>query len=435
MAMGNAHLDRKFTSGITGASDRLASFDAAIELAKKKSINYIFIAGNLFDSPNPSEEVLKHVYNSLAGLTARVIITPGSCDPSTINSCYKSFAFPKNVFIFPSSEMNYIEFGDRFRGAIDREYLFSGGRETGRKGVRIYGAAFESHFKKESLLLTSDGNTPRISSSYINVLVMHGFVTQEMRGSFNPIPQDVLKSCGFDLCVIGGETSCRRKGSLIVPGTLCPSRFSDEGDCGVYIGEVSDGGLLTSDYVSVAPYKYETITFDVTGRDDISPDALAADILKLSNTANCTRIELTGELLFDENIDVDVLGDILNPKFPLVEVCDKTMKRADLSIFNNEKTLRGMFTSSIWESVKASREISRKAGTVNHNEKNYESAVNLGLKIIDDMSVKGTYSSLGRKITPEEAQKAEERRKGAFEFSFDIGGSKEESPEGGASFE
>ncbi len=421
MAMGNIHLDRKFSTGITGAADRLASFDAALSLAAKKSLNYIFITGNLFDSPNPSEDVLKHVADSFSKLTSRVIIAPGACDPGSVNSCYKTFKWPRNVFIFPSAEMNYIEFNDRFRGAVDRDYLISGGMETGRKGIRIYGAAFEGHFRKESILITSKGDTPRLSSSYINVLVMHGFVSEEGKGVFNPVPRDVLNECGFDLCAIGGEKSCRRKGNLLVPGTVCPSGFSEEGDCGVYIGEVSDGGFVSSDYVDVAPFKYETVTFDVSGREDISPSAIAKDILKLTNTANCTRIELTGELLFDENVDVDIIGDILNPSFPLVEVCDRTVKRADLSIFNNEKTFRGMYTSAIWDSVKASRDISRKTGTTSHNERNYESAVNLALKIIDNMNVSGTYSSLGKKKEPPEVKKDESGEGDLFDFSFDIG--------------
>lgn len=412
MVMGDAHLDRKFKSSMTGASDRLAAFDAAIELARQRSLNYIFITGNLFDSPTPSSSVLKHVTNSLASLPARIIIAPGNCDPSTVGSCYKAPVWPSNVFIFPSGEINYIEFNDRFRGASDRDYVISGGKESGRKGIRIYGAAFEGHFCRESLLVSGQGRTPRLSSSYINVLAMHGFVSQDGKSNFNPIPTDILRECGFDLCAIGGEPLCSRKGNIIVPGSLCASGFKEAGECGVYVGEISDSGYLTTDFIQVSPLKYETIVFDVSGRENLSPVSLASDILKLSNIANCTRIELTGELLFDENIDVDALGTHLKDRFPLVEVVDKTMKRADLSLFNYEKTFRGMFTAAIWESVKSAREQSRKSGSVGYNERNYEQAVNFGLKIIDNMSLKGKYSSLVDDMGKQSADKGKENKSG-----------------------
>lgn len=393
MVMGDACLDRKFNTGITGAQERLSAFDEAVKLAKQRSVNYVFVTGNLFDSSNPSRSVLKHVSDAFYSLPSKVIIAPGSFDPSTVGSCYQSFSWPSNVYVFPAGGISYLEFNNSFRGTTDRDYLYSGGRETGRKGVRIYGSAFESHFCRESMLVNEHNRTPRLSSSYINVLVMHGMIVTDEKSIYNPIPLEVLKECGFDLCAIGGASNCERKGHIIVPGMLCPGSFDNSGEYGVFIGEVADGGFLSAELVSVSPVKYEKITFDVYGRDDLSPASLAEDISKLVMAKNCIRVELVGELPFDANIDVSEVGKILEKEFPLAEIVDKTMKRADLSLLNSEKSFRGFYTTAIWNSVRQARDEMKKTGAY-YSEKNYESAVNLGLKIIDNMNISGLYSSV-----------------------------------------
>lgn len=397
MVMGAANLDRRFKSGITGASDRLSAFDAAIKLCKQRRIEYLFITGNLFDSEKPNPSVIKHVSDEFYSIpSTRVIIAPGSCDPSCAGSCYQTQTWPPNVYVFPAGEISEIEFNDKLLGTTDRDYLFSGGKESGRKGVRIYGRAFDGHFCKESLLISDTGKTPRLSSTYLNVLVIHGHVVEDgQTSSFNPIPLDVLKDCGFDLCAVGGEKTNSRKGNILVPGHICPSDFSETGQCGVYVGEVSDGRYLSAEFVDVSPVKYEVIKFDVSGRTDCSPEAIAKDVKRLAISDNCTRFEIIGELSFDENIDVDAIGEILRDSFPLVEVVDKTFKNPNLRLYSAEKTFRGMYTATIWETVHNAREEQKKTGSsATYREKNYENAVNLGLKIVDNMNLTGVFTSL-----------------------------------------
>ncbi len=394
MVMGDAHLGRKFKTGITGSAELMTAFDTAIKIAKQRSANYVFVTGNLFDTSSPSETLLKHVARAFESLPSRVIIAPGSCDPSVVGSCYQTFAWPSNVYIFPAGEISYIEFNDRLRGTSDRDYVFSGGGETGRKGIRIYGSAFSGHFQRESLLVTADEKTPRLSSSYINVLVLHGkLVFGEEPSQFDPVPFDVLKECGFELSAIGGDACCMRKGNVIVPGVMCAPDFSVPGDCGVYVGEVRDGGFMTCEFINVSPVKYEIINFDATDLSDMTPQVIAASILRLANTANASRVDICGELPFDVNIDVNEVGKLLKDRFPLIEIRDRTVKKADLYLFSFEKSFRGFYTSNIWESVRQARDEQKKNATNTYNEKNYESAVNTGLKLFDNMGIDGFYSS------------------------------------------
>ncbi|MBP5312824.1 MAG: hypothetical protein J6112_08345, partial [Clostridia bacterium] len=378
--------------------------------------------------------------SSFASLTsARVMIAPGCHDPVSVDSCYQNFTWPSNVFSFPSGSTSFIEFNDKLRGTSDRDYVYSGGRETGRKGIRVYGAAFEGHFARKSMLVSEDGRTPRLSLSYVNVLVMYGNLVKDGGKSvYNPIPVDVLNECGFDICAIGGAKTYSKKGNIISPGTICPGGFDNTGDCGVVVCEITSTGRLITDFIPINVIRYEKVTFDVTGRDDMSAGSIASAIEKLIRTPDCCMIEIVGELNYDENIDVIAIGNAVKALFPLTEVVDSTVKKADLLLFNSENTFRGLYTASIWDSVKKAREEQKNAlGETRINEKNYEQAVNIGLKMFDGMYTGESFSSLKEamaKKTGAAEESAGEQEEAAEETEEDLfeglAGEPEEIPAG-----
>lgn len=418
MIMSDAHLDSDFAIDCNARRrEQRHAFDEALKLCRRYTIDYLLVPGDLFDKRSPDPETVNYVISSFAALDrTAVIIAPGNHDPMTVDSPYRLYDWPQNVFIFPDKKVTFVEFNDKIRGVADRDYLFSAGRETGRRGIRFYGAAFEGHFSRESLFVSRDGRTPRLSPSFVNVLVMHGtVVTDNAKSNYNPIPKDVLDECGFDLCAIGSNHSYSRKGTVVSSGVLCPRNFDEPGDTGVVMGEITDDGRLLTDFVPINAIRYETVKYDVSGAEDLSVRAITNGIKAITNRADCHRIEITGEIGYDENIDTAGIRTELSGYYPIVTVTDKTIKKADMRLLTAEKTFRGVFASKVWGKVKKQRDDEKETGKAPaYSERAFESAINISLKIFDGAGLANEQKNASR------ANENSANRRTSEGFSYDL---------------
>lgn len=390
LIMGDAHLDADFPeNNEQRRREQRLAFDKAMSLVSDYAIDYLLVPGDLFDKRNPDRETFSYVMNSFAALEkTKVIIAPGNHDPMTVDSPYRSCEMPGNVYVFPEKRVSFIEFSGRVAPG-GRDYLFGSENTSSSYSVRFYGSAFEGHFSRDSMLVSADGKTPRLSGNFINVLVMHGkLVEDDEKSIYNPIPGKVLEACGFDFCAIGSEHSYLRRKNVFNSGILCPRGFLETGDTGVIAGEVTEDNRVRADFIPINAIRYEKMKYDITGLFDLSPDRIADGIKAITDSRDCYLVELTGETGFDESVDAEEVKKRLTGFFPIVDVVDKTVKKADIRLLADEKNFRGAFCSVIWDSVRRRNSAGGASSKKNddlkkYSEKTHEDAINLCLKLFD----------------------------------------------------
>ena len=378
MICADAHLDSDFSRDcdIRREEQRLA-FERALSMIGEYGIEYMLIPGDLFDKRCPSRETVSYVKKRFAELRhTKVIITPGEHDPLSVDSPYYEKDWPDNVYIFPSKKLSMIEFEARGgRG----DYLFQrDAQETERKGVRFYGAAFEGHFAKESLLQDEDGRVPKLSPDYLNILVMHG-EAGTARSACNPIPEEVLQRCGFDLCALGHVHTYKKTDRYIYSGVLCPRGFEEQGDCGVVLGEITDDGRLLTEFMPINIRKYVTVDVDITEAEDLSVDGLCDLINAATDRLLCCRVVLKGAVKSGERIPIDGVQMRLTGNYPIIKVENGTSVEEDFRLIAAENSLRGLFVKRLLELQREPKEEEK----TKYTRKNTEDAIRIGLQVFD----------------------------------------------------
>lgn len=381
MVLADAHLDSDFSRdcNLRREEQRIA-FDKAIDMVREYGLEFLLIPGDLFDKRCPDKETVAYVKKRLASVEGtKVIIAPGNHDPISNDSPYGDGSWPKNVYIFPSKKISMIEFGDKYRtkladGRAD-SFLYrsdDGFDRSGKKGVRIYGAAFEGHFSRESLLSDENGGIPELSPSYINILLMHGEAGTS-RSVYNPIPDDLLRACGFDFCALGHVHSYKKTDDYVYSGVLCSRGFDEQGDCGVVVGEITGDGRVLTEFMPLNVRKYVTAEIDITDEVDLSVDALGALILGGTDRSLCTHVVLKGTVPLNEKINTEALLMRLTGNYPQVKVSDCTAVAADWKLLSEEHSLRGIFVRRLLEKL-------RDSDDSKYTRENIEDALEAGIK-------------------------------------------------------
>jgi DNA repair exonuclease SbcCD nuclease subunit len=270
-----------------------------------------------------------------------------------------------------------MEFGDKYRTkraeGRGASLLFHSEEDIPqKKGVRVYGASFEGHFARETLLCDERGEIPALSPSYINILVLHG-EADVSRSMYNPISKDVLRECGFDLCALGHVHSYKKTEDYIYSGVLCSRGFDELGDCGVVVGEITDEGRVLTEFIPINVRKYVAEEIDVSEETDFSVDALSDLILSKTDKEFCTKVILKGIVPLQEKIDVEGLQMRLTGKYPQVKVVDNTSVEADWRLISEENSLRGIFVRRMLEKLRDTED-------GKYSTKNIQDAMKIGIK-------------------------------------------------------
>lgn len=351
MVLGDAHLDSDFKQDCNDRRREMReAFDEAISIVKKYAIDYLFIPGDLFDKRNPGSETVNYVKNAFAALKhTNIIIAPGNHDPYTVDSAYYTENWPINVHIFKDKTISYFEFTGTQNpiSTVSHDKLFSNGIIISEKrGVRIYGAAFDGHFIKDSMLYDETGKLPRLTSGFVNILLMHGTFKKE-KASFNPIDREALKSAGFDFSVIGGTHTQNSNDNILSSGVLYPRNFSESGDSGVLVGEINENGQVLTEFIPINKMVYEIIDFDITDINDLSCFAIADEIKKIGREGTSIRVNLIGTSAYAENVDAKAISEQLLGYYTIAEVIDKTTKSDNIKILSQENSPRGLFVKEV----------------------------------------------------------------------------------------
>lgn len=300
-------------------------FRNIIEYIKENNIEYLFIAGDLYEHEYVKKSTIDFIINSFKEIpNTKIFITPGNHDPYIKNSYYDNYDFGENVNIFTNS---YVE---RYED----------------ENVNIYGMAFTEFYMNNSIL----EKIKLVDKSKLNILISHCDLNgaKDSEGfSYNPILESKLNSIGFDYVALGHihKNNINNLDRIYYPGSTISLGFDEPGEHGMIVGELTKESFKMN-FVKMDERKFEEIDLKV---DEISSkEELIEYILNLElDRNNIYKINLVGRRNFEIN-NREILR--LASKNNILKIKDYTTLNFNIEELANQNTLKGIFIKEVLNS-------------------------------------------------------------------------------------
>lgn len=341
--MADMHLGSAFTSRLgEGAaqlrrSEQCAVFSRITDIARERA-DVLLISGDLFDSPDVSDETISFVKRSFASIPdTQVFIAAGNHDPFCGGSVYETQDFGSNVHIFPADG-----------GYFDLDDL----------KLRICGASFSG----------ADGsNMPRLGElkmrgGYTNIAVIHGDITggASIEGRYNPItPQEIAES-GFDYAALGHihvfDGVHKDAGTYrAYPGIPEPRGFDENSARGKYgvIYIETGGDELKFEHIDVHERMYHVLNINLTPdiADSERVTELISERISAFGASDLFKIVLKGRTPSGFKPNTDVIAERLKDRAFFVRVIDETDTERDLTADPGDNSLRAAYIRLLNERI------------------------------------------------------------------------------------
>ena len=332
------HLGSSRTNVLGGKAEIENAFFGIINACKTQSVDFLLIAGDLFDTPFADPDLVSRVISAMEQIPDTIIaISPGNHDCACPGSVYLKYEFPKNVIIF-SSFLENIDFPE--------------------KNVSIWGAGFTDSFERLPLLNSTESQ----NHDMINLCVLHGeLMAENSPSSYNPIYPSAIQKSGFDYLALGHihkRSEVQKLGNTHFSYSGCHTGrgFDELGVLGVYAGEVSKNGV-NLEFLEIPSRQYILESIDITECEntfEVSQKVQNQLKKKLGDqfADNLYRITLTGTVSIDTSISVNQLKAILSESLFYVEVIDKRdTDIQDIEGIASETSLRGIFAGKMLDKI------------------------------------------------------------------------------------
>lgn len=321
---------------------RLA-FSKAINEVKRIDAHILLLPGDLFNEGSVSQDTIAFLINSFKSIPDTfVVISPGNNDPASYGSAYLTTEWPENVYIFrrglEALELSYDDFGEK---------------------VRVYGAAFQGHSCRNSLL-RQNNTLPILDKNFINILVMHGNVLSEgEKNDCNPIFVKDLDTCGFDFCAFG---HVHKFSDIVVtdntvyayPGVCEGRSFSETGSCGILSGTVTKDSVDLG-FVKTSVREYCVVNIDITGLD--SYDTVLDRIHSCcTNSEYIYKITLVGKKKYDLKLSIARLNEELSTEYFYAKVYAAYSEDINIELLKYENSLKGCFVRCMLKKAESSQD-------------------------------------------------------------------------------
>ena len=338
-------------------AETLITFEKIISLAKDEGVRILLIAGDLFDSNNIEDEVALRVIECFKSIPQiHIVYCAGNHDPLNLNSPFAKYnnILPENFHILPC-----------FDSVVDIADL----------GVKVYGRSFDEVYTKSasSFSVAPDENS-------INIMCIHGDLGASADTKYNPISSDFIANSGMDYIALGHihkRSEIARIGSTFYAYCGCPEGqgFDEEGEKGVYIGEVSRN-FCDLKFVPTAKRIHAAVKVNLEGEE--TNEHIAAKILSQlkedfgnSYSENLYKIILEGKIDEGVKISPEEICSRINAEVYFVKIRDNTEFAHDLKSLSREEGLKGIFVRNM---------LSRMEKASEEELKIIKKALNLGIK-------------------------------------------------------
>jgi DNA repair protein SbcD/Mre11 len=239
----------------------IASFGVAVEKCIEKKVDFVVIAGDLFNTSVPSIDALKQVTSGMKTLQEegiRVYVIPGSHDYSpsgkTMLEVLERGGLCVNVFKF-----------DREQGTLPVTVDKSGVKLVGMVGLRGQLEKFDYMKLDKSVLEKEDG---------LKIFLFHSLITEFKPMDFEMVDSEPLMSLPKGFHYYGGghphfvfSKDMRNEGygMMTYPGPLFPNNFKELEQLkhgGFWLVDMDKSGHCTIDHVPVELKKVVSVTLD-----------------------------------------------------------------------------------------------------------------------------------------------------------------------------
>lgn len=321
------------TKATAARESQFSTLQRAVEYANTQFANAILIAGDLFDSPKPSSEIVTRAFSILAGANCCVLIAPGNHDYLCADSPYLTAQRPERVFVFTSPTLTSFPIGDR---------------------ALVWGAAFCD--QSASIPLEAD-----LAEDRPNLCLVHSDL--KTQSGYNPLTAADFKASGFTYAALGHNhqySGMRRAGNTIYacPGSPCGVGADDIGPKGFLFGQLGSETKFRFIPGGGTEFHHLKIDFTPLSNDRMLEQALAAQIPK-NHAKVCASVELIGERCYEP--DFPALRGALDAVFLHAVLTDHTTTRRSLWRYQNDDDLRGAVTRRYRAQIEAADSEDEKA--------------------------------------------------------------------------
>ena len=325
------------------------AFKKIINYIKENEIEYLFIAGDLYENQYIRKTTIEYINNLFKEIpNTEIYITPGNHDPYLNNSMYKIFNWNSNVHIF-DSKVNIIENED----------------------CDIYGVGFDNFYFRDSGI-----NKIEIKNrEKINILITHGTLNGGTIGDmeYNPLNKNKLKELGFDYIALGHihkldyNTEINQK--IVYPGSTISMGFDELGEHGVIVGDINKENVKL-EFLPIDNKEFEELYLDISEIN--SKEELIEKINDLElNDNTFYKIILIGDKKFE--INIYGLFKFIS-KENIIKIKDKTKIKIDLEEISKSNNLKGLFVKEILKELEEN----------NYEKNTLENALEIGLEILNN---------------------------------------------------
>ena len=303
--------------------DQRKVFQKMIDYIKENKIEYLFIAGDLYENEYVRKSTIEYINNCFKQIPdTKIYITPGNHDPYLANSYYNKYEWNENVHIFTKL--------DKVSG----------------ENINIYGYGFTDFYSKKVELPTN------LDNSKINILIMHADLdgsTKEI-GDYNSILESELRNTNFDYIALGHihKTNYEENRKTIYPGSMISGGFDELGNHGMVVVEIEeDTKKLSIQFISLDEKEFVEIELDVSNLSSKEELIEKTNDIRIDNN-KYYKIVLTGKK--NTEIDPNDLIKYVESK-NIIKLKDKTKAEYDLEKISKEQSLKGIFVKELLEQI------------------------------------------------------------------------------------
>ncbi len=295
-------------------ADMRTTFLEMVNYANENDICVILLCGDVFDSDNPFKKDKEFFYGVV-----------------------------KNN---PRIDFLYLKGNHDVSGAVEED-IPNLKRFSDTWTVYDYGEVKIGGIEINRDNVSSLSSTLHLRAEDTNVIMMHG----QIDGDINLAG---LRDKNIDYLALGHLHSYSfgnldGRGIYVYSGCLSGHGFDETGKKG-FVEVEAQGGTVKHKFVPFAKREIIEAEVDVTGVSDYFTAATKVnDEVKLKRS-DVYRIELVGETDFDKDDFAEDVERILSGSCMYVSVKDKTRKKADFTVYENDPSLKGEFVRTVLNS-------------------------------------------------------------------------------------
>ncbi len=303
------------------------SFERMVDFALQNDVCAIIISGDMFDTAKVTLKTKARVLNAIN-------------KASQIDFLYLSGNHDDDNFISSLDELpqNLKLFSDKWTSYRYDNTVISGVKFTAHNTLAVY-------------------DTLELDERDVNIVALHGQTANYNSGEkAEIISLPKLKDKNIDYLALGhihsyssGRLDAR--GAYSYCGCLDGRGFDETGEKGFVLLETTNG-KIDSKFVKMSSRIFREFEINVNDYNNWFnlKETIIEKINGESDKNDLVKVVFKGERKAEFELDIEGLNLLLNESYFFVKIYDKTKLKIQLEDYANDKSVRGEFVRSVWES-------------------------------------------------------------------------------------